>query len=189
MRFKNLTFFAALYLVTGSTYATDQQRQGFIFGLGIGPHNLSVESDTADDSYSGIGTSFMIGGGITNQFALYYANDVEFFTVDGTDAYGDSTSDIWIAGLTGIGLSYYFAPQAPSAYIGGAMGLSSMSNMSDSSVSSYMGSGFSFTVGYEFARRFGVELNLMRSSVENEDDSSDTLDLSANRVLFKWVLY
>jgi hypothetical protein len=43
--------------------------------------------------------------------------------------------------------------------------------------------------GYEFARHLSFELNLMRGNAENEDDSTDEVDLASTRVLFKWVWY
>lgn len=188
MNIKKLALLLALTAASSGAIA-GQNRQGFIIGLGIGPSNLEVQSDTADDSYSGTGTSFMLGGGVNDQFTIYYVSDVVFFTRDTTDDFGDTNSDLWAAGLAGIGLSYYFSPDARSAYIGGAFGLSSMTDVVDSSISSYSGNGFSLTLGFEFARHFNVELNLIRSSMDNEDDSSDTLDLAANRVLFKWLWY
>ncbi len=188
MNVKALALLLALGTTATGAHAGDK-RQGFIIGLGIGPANFQIESDTDDESQSGVGTSFMIGGGVTDQLTIYYLNDVVFFERDTTDAYGDTTSDLWAAGLTGVGLSYYFSPRAPSVYIGGSFGLTSMADLVDSNVSSYTGNGFSFTVGFEFARHVGVELNLVRGSLENEDNSADAPDLAANRVLFKWLWY
>lgn len=188
MNIKKLALLLALTAASSGAIA-GQDRQGFIVGLGIGPSSVSVQSDTVDDSESGLATSFMIGGGVTNQVTIYYLNDVVFFNRDTVDAFGDTNSDLWAAGLTGIGLSYYFSALAPSAYIGGAFGLTSMADLVDAEISSYRGNGFSFTVGFEFARHVSVELNLIRGDLENEDNSADTPDLAANRVLFKWVWY
>jgi hypothetical protein len=189
MNLKSLALFLTLSAAaTGAHAGTD--RQGFIIGLGVGYGSQGVEGDNYDDSFGGLGTSFMIGGGATNQFTIYYINDVQFFTLDdgsGTGTNGDG--DLWAAGLTGVGGTFYFSPETPSAYLGVAFGLTSMFDMEDSLVSSYQGNGTMFTAGFEFARHLSFELNLIRGSAENEDDSTDEVDLAATRVLFKWIWY
>lgn len=86
-------------------------------------------------------------------------------------------------------MSYYFSPRAPSIYIGGGIGLGALGDLENSSVASYTGSGASLTTGYEFVPHFSVEVNLSSSNVENQDDSSDSIDVLAGRLLLKWVLY
>ena len=132
MGLRNLSLFVLLTIATSGAYAADQQRQGFILGLGIGPSNVEIDSGNASESSSGFGTSFMVGGGITDQFTLYYLNDVSFFEMEVVDQYGDTVSDLFAAGLTSVGLSYYFSPQAPSTYIGVGVGLGSLVDMVDS---------------------------------------------------------
>ncbi len=187
MKLRAIALSLALAAAATSAHA-GADRQGFIIGLGIGYGNQGIDNDNFEDSYNGVATSFMIGGGISNQFTLYYLNDGQFFTVDNATQ-PENDGDLWAAGLTGIGGTYYFSPTSPSAYIGVGVGVTSLFDISDSNVSSYMGTGFAFAAGFEFARHLNVELSLLRGSAENEDDSSDTVDLAATRVLFKWIWY
>ncbi len=58
--------------------AFDDNRQGFILGLGIGLHNINSDffvngTKTGSQSEGGIATSFKIGGGVTDQLALLCA--------------------------------------------------------------------------------------------------------------------
>jgi len=103
--------------------ALDDSRKGFSIGVGAGIHTVSVDN-TADDfgfslnssssiSEFGIATSFKIGGGITEQFSLYYVRSASWY---------DDTS-VFTTGLAGIGAAYYLSPTAPSIYFHGAVGI------------------------------------------------------------------
>ncbi|MEX0623675.1 MAG: hypothetical protein WD251_07195, partial [Saccharospirillum sp.] len=76
--------------------------------------HLTLETQPLKVGIVGILTSFKIGGHINPNFALYYQREASFFSDDsGTTA---------VAGLTGIGGTYYFE-QAGGLYLEGGLGL------------------------------------------------------------------
>jgi hypothetical protein len=155
---------AALVMIVSATsaFALDGTRKGFIlgFGVGAGYQSYSAEIDalgappSESEGSVAFATDFRIGGGITEQFTLYYENRVAWFTV---------TDKIWIQDFTAIfgvgllGASYYFKTEAPSGYILGSIGTSAWMFPFEDDTGTAGGFGISGGAGYEFARHWAFE--------------------------------
>ena len=104
--FKSISF-AAIFFSATPTLAFDDNRQGFILGLGAGFHSIDIDflyngSNVGSQSESGLATSFKIGGGLTDQFALYYVRNVSWYSAPYFDGYS-ITDATYTVGLTGVG--------------------------------------------------------------------------------------
>ena len=167
---------AVIMISATSASALDGTRKGFILGFGIGPGvtsweqeisgsflGISVSRKSDKESSFGLTTDFKIGGGITEQFLLYYENRVAWFNFDYafTDAQGNVilTESITFAHAIGLlGASYYLNVDAPSIYILGSVGLSTWSAPFESTwEETWAGVGVSAGVGYEFAKHWSAE--------------------------------
>ncbi len=111
--------FSALVVTLGSPFVNADDREGFFLAGGIGLNTNTFKASYAGNSasesgYRGILTSFKIGGHINPNFALYYQREASFFDdEEGTGA---------VAGLSGIGGTYYF-DKSGGLYIEGGLGL------------------------------------------------------------------
>ncbi len=143
-------------------YAFDGKRQGFVLGGGFGTGLTSftqtleylgyVETSERENKLPVV-TNFVIGGGFTNTFVLYYLNRVSWFSIE--NAYGDNV--IIATGITGVGCTYYFNPKAPSPLIKTGIGLSAWSAPFEEGSDYWWGFGFLFGAGYEFSPHWSIE--------------------------------
>jgi len=142
--------------------AFDGNRKGFILGFGLGLGSSSVdqtvsagfESASGSDSFTGLQTAFRIGGAPSEQVAIYYFNDVSWFSME--NALG---SDVTVAsGVGGAGVTYYLAPTSPSFYFGAGIGLGTWMLPFESDSDIWSGFGLGGLAGYEFARHWSVEV-------------------------------
>ena len=138
---------AASLLTISSAQAFDDQREGFLVGLGAGLSLVNSEVATYDETSLGFATSFKIGYGFSNQFLLYYVNNVSFFGQD-------YSNDTFTTGGSSIGASYYFDENSP-YYALGSIGLGSFGNFS--SGNGEIGSTFSIGAGYEYSPHILLE--------------------------------
>lgn len=164
----------AMLFSAAPAVAFDDSREGFILGLGAGLHNIKNDYSFNGISYqtesqSGLATSFKIGGGITNQFALYYVRNASWFssTVPGTTREGRA-----VVGMGGIGATYYFEPASPSGYMLGAIGGSDFAFPLESNVTTRTGGAIMLGGGYEFSQHVMFEVTVLGATVA---DPSNTL--------------
>jgi hypothetical protein len=96
-----------ILMISQVANAFDDDRQGFVFGLGVGFHSIDLDfnfngSKTGSGSESGLSTSFKIGGGITSQFSLFYVRNASWYSAPYFN--GNTTSNItYTVGISGIG--------------------------------------------------------------------------------------
>lgn len=159
-----------------SLQAFNGNRKGFILGLGAGVQTVDLETGK-NPSYGGLATAFKVGGGITDQFLLFYSNDVAWF---------DNGYDNYYTGVTGLGFQYYFQKEN-SLYLSGSLGFASLSDADRTF--QYLGTGGTLGLGYEFKKHVSVEGKLMMSSVEHEDDSSYKLDPVSMMMTVNYMFY
>jgi hypothetical protein len=167
MRFRQVTLVlvaTGIIAAASSAFALDGNRKGFILGFSLGG---SFTSYTIKDDYDnwesdreneiGLATDFRIGGGLTEQFTLYYENRVSWFPLGGTLPNTDSFTGAFAVGL--VGASYYFKTDAPSGYLLGSIGTSVLMTpfQDDSDLETATAFGLSGGVGYEFKRHWAVE--------------------------------
>lgn len=186
-----------MLLMAASASAFDGQRKGFILGFGLGPgvdmhkQNASVsimgmnllDQDFVDESKFAFMTDFKLGYAPSNQLIIYYDNKVSWFKADwGEDMQIDIVSggvnvlgysDVMIlSGLTGFGASYFLAPQAPSPFFTGGVGLAS-SMAFESGASARIGFGFFVGGGYEFSPHWSVEGDICYGSAGKSESPSE----------------
>lgn len=165
---------------TGTAFAFNGAREGFLMGFGIGASQYTIDygknsgsyyyysGPTGKESTTGVETDLKIGYGFTDQFQMFYTNKVNFGSTD--DRSGDS--QLTVHGLTAIGANYYFSPTSPSFFLGGGVGLAahriidtdSDSNGNDEDNNS--GTGFYINGGFEFAKHWNVELSVVMDSID-----------------------
>ncbi len=156
----------------------ENAREGFVIGLGVGvgpaSYKQTIDLDYYDDissdreSKMALQTDFKIGMCATPQLQLYWMSKVAWFSEE--FAYGmyyDYYLDEWVyetsdeivtVGIGGLGVSYYFAPQAPSPYLIAGIGFSTFATPFNSDIESQIGFGLAGGLGFEFAPHFSVEL-------------------------------
>ncbi|MDH4211433.1 MAG: hypothetical protein OEV79_08285 [candidate division WOR-3 bacterium] len=182
-----------ILLVLGLTmkgFGFDGKRGGFIIGGGVGAGitsytgtveylGMQITSDR-ETKFSGV-TNFLIGGGVSKNLLLYYTNKVSWFSTDEV---------ITIFGLSGLGITYYFDPKAPSPLLKGGLGFSSfMAPFED--YEDYWGFGFSLGAGYEFSPHWSVEADIIMGwpSYDNPFGASLTLNTFAVQIGIHGVAY
>jgi hypothetical protein len=153
-----IMIFMAMTLIPQNSQAFNNERKGFILGLGGGYGSAKVSGDNDSDSWGGLATTFKIGGGTTDQVLLYYSNRVVFFSVNSYNFY---------QGMSAFGVSYFLEPQAPSFYFSGELGLGILGTWEEGGDSD-SGFGFTFGAGYEVSPHFVLEANYMRASVSSD---------------------
>jgi len=189
-----------LFAVTEAR-AWDGQRKGFIFGGGMGLGVINI-TDTLSEDFGAITVShtfasetqfafiddMRIGYAPTNKLMVYAFGTDSWFTfkekvfnvITGQESY---TGGSWstVSSLTGIGVSYYLKPEAPSWMFSGGLGIAQLKAYGNTAPSgNYSGGGFMLGAGYEFRKYWSVEFNLIYGEPASTDNGvkSQMQDLS-----------
>jgi hypothetical protein len=140
--------------------SSQKRRKGFVLNLGLGP--AATRYSFTDRNFAGsaetkigVGTDLKIGHAASDQLLIYYSNDASFFSP--ADEYLVSS------GLSGVGVTYFLMPQAPSYYVDGAIGIAAWNVLSqaDATLDSMTGFGLAVGAGYEFARHWLVDVDIV----------------------------
>lgn len=191
MRTHKLLLLVVMMLSATQSFAFDDKRQGFLLGLGIGLHDTDIDftsygTKTGSATESGLATSFKIGGGITDQFALYYVRNASWFNAPYYDGF-ITTDETYVLGLSGIGASYFLSPSGPSAYFIGAVGIGDFSvptrNESDT------GSAVMFGAGYEFQNHVSLEATLLSTNIDSGSSSFLGLESRSFQFTINYNIY
>jgi hypothetical protein len=158
----------AMFLAAGSASAFDGQRHGFMLGIGLGAGFSSftqeiespIGNGSGSDSKGGLATEFRIGGGIGNQFFLYYSNKVNWFSIENVNNDKVTIAD----GVGSVAGQYFFKPESPSGFVSGGLGIGGWSTPMESNSSSLSGFGMFAGGGYEFSHLWSVEGSLSYAS-------------------------
>lgn len=177
-----LTALLTLFLLALSTsgFAWDKQRKGFILGIGMGPGfaSYSETKDSADQnlaSYDGSKFSFFsdfkIGYAPSNNLMVFWLSKGAWIGVDSTsqlDEKGKPFSDITaLAGVGGLGVTYFLKPQAPSLFITGGAGFSAWS-LPFEGTDPWTSIGIAGAIGYEFSDNWCVEASVLWGKPKDE---------------------
>lgn len=173
--------------------AFDDNRQGFVLGLGAGLHSTGSEYSLNDnvyrtDSSGGLASSFKIGGGIGEQFSLYFVHNASRFRTSVTKN-GSSKDETAVLFMDGIGAAYYFQHSAPSGYLHAALGGSYFTFPQDSDLGSRKGGALILGGGYEFNPHIMLDLTLLGSSVSNPNNSADKTRFSVLQFTLNYLFY
>lgn len=165
--------------------AMDGERKGFILGFGIGPAITSFtqtvayqgQEVTSDrENKFGLGTDFRIGYAPSNHLMIYYTNKVTWLSMENV-----LNEDVTIVNGVGLlGVSYYFEPESPSLYLTGTLGTSTWGDYEELG-DAWSGFGIGAGVGYEIARYWSVEGNIIYG---NPGDSEMGVDVNTDALGF-----
>lgn len=187
-------FFAFCFLIMSqSSNAFDDNREGFIVGLGAGFQTINIDfnysgSEVRSDSEGGFATSFKIGWGITNQFSLYYVRNASWYSAAYDD--GFSISDItYTIGIDGVGATYYLSPSSPSGYLLGAIGIGDISAPFESDIGSDTGSAIMFGGGYEASEHIHLEATFLTTNIDSLDNELLNLKTSSIQFTVNYLWY
>jgi hypothetical protein len=189
--------------------AFDGARSGFVLGLGGGigkaEQSVDVEGGGVSGSVSvdntGFATEFKLGGGVSEQVLVYYHARSVIYTYDldltvtdpftGMTLASDEISITAFQGISGVGVSYFLMPEAPSAYANVTLGLGSLFETYEGDSNSEFGFGWEAGIGFEFVKGFSAEVAYMASTVASEEFGDASADLEVSNIVFvaTWIGY
>lgn len=126
-------------------------------------------------------SDFRIGYAPSNLLQIFWMSKVSWFKLE--NSLGE---DVIIAnGFGGVGVTYSFNPTGPSPFITGGLGFSTWALPFEQGAETMTGLGVVAGVGYEFARHWSVEFDLMRGQPNTKESG---LELTTNALSFKLTL-
>ncbi len=175
------------------------ERQGFIFGPGLGygftryPEKMQYGSPTESSlniTKGGISMVDKIGYAPNNHLMILLLSPGIYFQEE-----VDSEKKIVLNGLSSLGVSYYLNEYHPSLYFDAGVGVALRyfpfefeEDIED--LDMHFGIGGTFGVGYEFTHRWSVESNLSYNHFcftrDNVDITANILSLSA---ILRYIFY
>lgn len=183
----NFLFLLVLFIIISSSsvvFALDGNRKGFIIGIGAGAScvNMDFESPIKSEFKTGLATSLKIGGGISNQFVLYYVRNASWISYQiETEAYSyKGQKEIFVTGISGLGVTYYFSPESPSWYFLGAIGIGDVATPFADDSGSESGSAFMAGGGYEFSPHAHVEGTILMADIDDVGLKTNAFQMSVN---------
>ncbi len=197
MNRKAIILALTLSLIFGMTkggLAFDGNRKGFIIGIGIGP-GYTTFNQTLKSSFSGntftrtserenkltFMSDFKIGYAPSNFLQIYWMSKVSWFKLKNS-----LEDDVTIAnGFGGIGVTYSFNSDGPSPFLSGGLGFSTWALPFEQGAETMTGLGVVAGVGYEFARHWSFEFDLMWGQPNTTESG---LELTTNALSFKFTL-
>lgn len=176
----------------------DGDRDGFIFSIAMGGSSViynqfvntgKPETVTSADSWDvkpAFAINWELGYGFTKQFELLLFNSSSNMygikNINGKKVNLDSS-------LLGIGACYFLKPEAPSLYIDGGIGLSSLVSY-NSNKSDMNGLGACIGIGYEFTDNFAVDFSTMYTTNYLEEVYADAhVNSIITSLAFKFIIY
>lgn len=188
------TLLATLFASTPA-FAFDDNRQGFILGLGGGFTMLKVGTyDSSGNTWSvpeyGLATSLKMGWGITDQVALYYVrNDSWYREYYCSNSSCEPKQSTFTLGISGIGATYFMEPTAPCSYILAATGVGYSATPFESSNHRDTGHAFMFGGGYEYEKNFTIEGTILVTNYDSGSTPAVNLKSSALQITLNYLFY
>lgn len=182
-----------ILLISQTARAFDDHREGFILGFGAGLHHTTLDftyrgAKIESDSKGGLATSLKIGAGITDQFSIYYVRNASWYRAPISN--GITTSDtLYTVGISGVGVTYYLSPTAPSWYFLGAVGVGDISAPFESNVGSDTGSAAMLGGGYEIDRHVQLEATVLGTDIDSGDVAQLNLKTSSLQLTINYLFY
>lgn len=145
--------------------AFDNERRGFVIGIGLGLGATHYRQVAVEQGGSGVVVAerdwtqsfsfpidFKIGWGATEKLLVTYSSRVAWLSV--TSAL--NTKNTINSAIHGVGVTYYFKPEGPSWFVSGVVGVSTWATTL-STDPEFKGPGFQVGVGWEFQPHFALE--------------------------------
>ncbi|UCD94458.1 MAG: hypothetical protein JSU69_11980 [Candidatus Zixiibacteriota bacterium] len=180
LRFRILLTAIFMLIIFGtaiSAYGWDKQRKGFILGVGMGPGFSSFTEKTdssgteifsSDKSKFAFFSDFKMGYAPNNKLMIYWLSKGAWAGTD-TSAIDPEQEDVTtLAGVGGLGITYFFRPEAPSLFVTTGVGFAAWSlPFKDSD--SWTGFGFAGGLGYEFATNWNIAASLLWGKSKSDE--------------------
>jgi len=158
-------------LLTTNANAFDNNKEGFMLGLGIGASSVKTTYTGGDSRDTGFATSLKLGYGLNEQLVAYLAAQGDAYKYNDK---GDSVN----TALTGIGIDYYIDQNSP-FYVTGMIGFGSVSELKKSK--DQTGYGFLVGVGYEVIDHVTLQADYMKINTDDKlNADTDAIRFTVN---------
>ena len=160
MVFVTIVSFLYITLPMDFAHAFDGQRKGFILGGGAGLGYATVDQRLRGRAETvGLQTVFIIGAGVSDQVTISFTG-LQFWGSDFPEV--GLSSEVELVFMPSVGVRYFLSPDAPSFF--GALGFGfAFYDAPSGGFGIWGGGGFAphLGLGYEFARHYSAELDLV----------------------------
>ena len=161
---------ATLLLMTNAN-AFDDNKEGFILGLGVGASSVKTTYTGGSSRDTGFSTSIKLGYGINEQLIAYIDAAGDLYK------YNDKGDRVNTA-MTGIGLDYYINQNSP-FYVTGMVGFASVNKLKKAK--DQTGYGFLVGAGYEITDHITLQADYMKINTDDKlNADTDAIRFTVN---------
>lgn len=165
----------AVVVLSAPALAFNGKRKGFILGGGVGGAYLSYNEDFGFDlDKFSLATNFKIGYAPSESFEIYYVNSVSWFGY---------ASETFVNGASCVGITKYMNKEGKGLFFFGGVGFASLYALSGDS-SSMNGFGVLGGIGYDIARHWSIQGDILYTNLESGMASSMSFRISINILAF-----
>jgi len=160
----------ALLLISNAN-AFDDNKEGFILGLGVGVSSIKTNYIGGDSRDTGFATSVKLGYGFNQQTIMYLGAIGDVYKYEGKDKRVNTA-------LTGMGLDYYINQNSP-FYVTAMVGFGSINDFKKSKEQT--GYGFLVGAGYEISEHITLQADYMKINTNDKlNTDTDAIRLTVN---------
>ena len=178
MNIKRISLFLLASLALSAGLSADDQKRGFIVGVGLGAGHVGYTSywswETWKSRAYAIAGNFKIGYAPSNSLELFVMSDGMFYRREGA-------KDALV--IVGAGLAKYLGQAGTGPYVTGGIGMSVLSRSSwDGSLET--GFGFIAGLGYELVKHLSIQGDCFLASLFRGRERASGLRLTLNYLFY-----
>ena len=178
MNIKRISLFLLASLALSAGLSADDQKRGFIVGVGLGAGHVGYTSywswETWKSRAYAIAGNFKIGYAPSNSLELFVMSDGMFYRREGAK---DALA------ILGAGLAKYLGHAGTGPYVTGGIGMSVLSRSSwDGSLET--GLGGLFGLGYEFVKHLSIQGDVFVASLFRGNEKASGWRLTLNYLFY-----